>query len=57
MLDYTMPYHIIEEDEGDYVPKLSFESLEEALEFMKFAPGANLQVISSDELEDFIDIN
>ena len=57
MLDYSMPYHLVEEDDGDYLPKLSFETLEEALEFVKFAPGAKLQVVSSEELEDLIDVS
>ena len=56
MLNYSMPYHIIEEDDGDYCPKLSFETLEEALEFIKFAPGSNLHIVTSEELEDFVDL-
>ena len=55
MLNYGLAYHIIEEEDGEYYPKLSFETLEEALEFMKFAPGSNLKVITSEELEDYID--
>ena len=55
MLDYTKPYPIVEEDNGDYCPKLSFESLDEAMEFMKFAPGPNLIILTSEELEDYLD--
>ena len=55
MLDYSKPFHIVEDDNGDYCPKVSFDSLEEAMEFIKFAPAPNLIVISSEELEDFLD--
>lgn len=55
MLNYKYQYHIVEEDEGEYSVKLSFPTLEEAMEFVKFAPGKNLMVIPTEELDDFID--
>jgi hypothetical protein len=55
MLNYNYQYHIIEEDEGEYVPKLSFPTLDEALEFLKFASGKNLMIVPTEELDDFID--
>ena len=43
MLNYKLPYHVIQEkDEDTYLPKLSFKTLEEAKEFIKFAPNPNL---------------
>lgn len=57
MIDYELPYHILEEDdEGNYLPRLSFRSYEEAFEFTKFVPG-NLIIVSKSELDDFLEIN
>ncbi len=54
MLDYTLPYHVIqEEDEDTYLPKLSFKTYEDALEFIKFAHSANLIVVKTQELKNF----
>ncbi|MFC2084771.1 hypothetical protein ACFLS9_06920 [Bacteroidota bacterium] len=53
MIDYSLPYHLIEEVDGDYKFRLSFQSYEDALDFIKFAPGSFL-VVASDELEEYI---
>lgn len=56
MIDYNMPVHIVEDDEGEYRPCLSFETFEEAYEFIKFAPGRYI-VVSTEELEDLTDVS
>ena len=56
MIDYNMPVHIVEDAEGEYNPCVSFETFDEALEFIKFAPG-NYIIVTTEELEDFIDIS
>jgi len=56
MINYNMPVHIIEDNEGEYNPRISFESFEEALEFIKFAPGHYI-VVTTEELEDLLDID
>lgn len=54
MLDYKLPYHVIQEAEDDaYVPKLSFASFEEAEEFVKFASIPNLIIIETKEVRDY----
>ena len=55
MIDYNMPVHIIEDNEGEYNPRVSFDSYEEAFEFIKFAPSHYL-VVTTEELEDLMDI-
>ncbi len=54
MLNYNYRYHIVEEEEGEYSPKLSFPTFDEAMEFVKLAPDKNLIVIPTEELDDFI---
>ena len=56
MIDYNMPVHIVEDDEGEYTPCVSFATLEEAVEFIKFAPGHYI-IVTTEELEDLLDIN
>ncbi|MCB9208404.1 MAG: hypothetical protein H6612_07375 [Ignavibacteriales bacterium] len=52
MLDYKLPYHVIEEDEEDtYIPKLSFKTYEEAKEFIMFCPNPNLIIVKTSELK------
>ena len=54
MLDYNLPYHVIqEEDEDIYRPKLSFKTHEDAVEFIKFAHSPNLIVVKTQELKNF----
>ncbi|MBN1301626.1 MAG: hypothetical protein JW995_10465 [Melioribacteraceae bacterium] len=55
MLNYNLSYHIIEEKNGEYYPKLSFDTYDDALEFLRFAPEINLFIVTSEELEDYID--
>lgn len=54
MINYNMPYHIIEEEEGEFKPRLSFQSFDEAVEFIKFAPCKYI-IVTSEELEKFYD--
>ena len=54
VLNYNLPYHIIEEEDGEYCAKLSFESIEEAQEFIKFAPDKNLFIVTTEQLEDYL---
>ncbi len=56
MIDYNMPVHIVEDDDGEYNPRMSFETFEEAMEFIKFAPGHYI-ILTTEELEDLLDIN
>jgi hypothetical protein len=56
MIDYNMPVHVVEEDEGEYHPCLSFASFDEAYEFIKFAPGHYI-IVTTEELEDLMDVN
>lgn len=54
MLNYKLPYHVIQETEDEvYIPKLSFSSKEDALEFIKFAPLPNLVVIKTEDLRKY----
>ncbi|MCB9249716.1 MAG: hypothetical protein H6613_14785 [Ignavibacteriales bacterium] len=54
MLDYNLPYHIIKETEDEiYLPKVSFKTLEDAKEFVKFAPIPNLIIVKTEELKNF----
>jgi SepF-like predicted cell division protein (DUF552 family) len=60
MLDYKLPYHVIQEDEDEdiYLPKLSFSTLEDAKEFINFAPHPNLIVVKTKELKNYyLEIN
>jgi len=54
VLDYNLPYHIIQEwDDETYHPKLSFKSLSEAKEFIKFAPTPKLIIVKTKELKNY----
>ena len=54
MLDYNLPYHIIKETEDEiYHPEVSFKKLEDAKEFVKFAPIPNLIIVKTEELKNF----
>ena len=54
MLDYNLPYHIIKETEDEiYHPEVSFKKLEDAKEFVKFAPIPNLIIVKTEELKDY----
>jgi hypothetical protein len=55
MLDYKLPYHVIQEDEDEdyYLPKLSFSALEDAKEFINFAPHPNLIIVKTRELKNY----
>lgn len=54
MLDYKLPYHVLqEEDEEIYLAKLSFKNYEEANEFVKFAHNPNLTIVSTKELKKY----
>ena len=54
MLDYKLPYHVLQEEEDDtYRPKLSFNTLEDAKEFIKFAPTPNLIIVATKELKNY----
>jgi hypothetical protein len=55
MLDYKLPYHVIQEDEDEdiYLPKLSFPTLEDAKEFINFAPHPNLIIVKTRELKNY----
>lgn len=54
MIDYSKPFHVIDEADGEFKPQVSFDSIEEAIEFIKFAPG-NYIIVTTADLEDFID--
>lgn len=54
MLDYKLPYHILQEQDDDtYLPKISFRNYEEAKEFVAFAPNPNLIVVTTNELKNY----
>ena len=54
LLDYKLPYHVIQEEDDDtFRPKLSFKSYEDAREFIKFAPNPNLIIVKTRELKDY----
>lgn len=54
MLDYKLPYHVIqEEDEDIYRPKLSFNNYEDAVEFIKFAHVPDLIIVTTNELKNY----
>ena len=54
MLDYELPYHVIqEEDEETFLPKLSFKTLEEAKEFVAFAHCPSLIIVKTKELNNY----
>ena len=54
VLDYNLPYHVIQEEEDDtYRPKLSFRTFEDAKEFVQFAPNPNLIVVKTQELKNY----
>ena len=54
MLDYKLTYHVLQEDDDEtYLPKISFKSLEEAREFIKFAPNPNLIVVTTKDLKNY----
>lgn len=54
MLNYKLPYHVIQETEDEvYVPKLSFKSKEDAAEFIKFAPLPNLIIIKTEDVKKY----
>ena len=51
VLDYKLPYHVIQEDDEEvYLPKLSFKTLEEAEEFIRFASHSNLLIVKTKDL-------
>lgn len=54
VLDYNLPYHVLQEEE-DYIyqSKLSFNSLEDAKEFIKFAPNPNLLIVQTEDLKNY----
>ncbi len=54
MLDYKLPYHVLQEDEEEiYFAKISFKNYEEASEFIKFAHNPNLIIASTKELKNY----
>ena len=54
MLDYKLPYHVLQEEEDDtFRPKLSFETLSDAKEFVKFAPSPKLIIVETKELKNY----
>ena len=54
MLDYNLPYHVIEEEEDDvFLPKLSFKTYGEAKEFVQFCPKHNLIIVKTRELKNY----
>ena len=54
MLDYKLPYHVLQEEDDDtYLPKISFKSYEEAKEFMAFASNKNLIVVTTSEVKNY----
>ena len=54
MLDYNLPYHVIEEEEDyTFIPKLSFKSFGEAKEFVQFCPKPNLVIVKTKELKNY----
>jgi len=54
VLDYKLPYHVIQEEDGDtFRPKLSFKSYDDALEFVKFAHVPDLIVVKTEDLKNF----
>ena len=54
VLDYNLPYHVIQEEEEDtYRPKLSFKNYEDAIEFIKFAHTPDLIVVKTQDLKKF----
>lgn len=58
MLDYKLPYHVLQEDEEEiYLAKISFKNFEEATEFVKFARNPNLIIVSTKELKNYYLVN
>jgi hypothetical protein len=54
VLDYKLPYHVIQEDEEEtFRPKLSFKTLVDAKEFVRFASSPNLIIVKTNELKDY----
>jgi len=54
MLDYKKTYHVIEEEDEDiFLPKLSFKTIEEAREFVKFCPNPNLLIVKTKDLRNY----
>ncbi len=54
MLDYNMPYHVLEEEEDyTFIPKLSFKSFGEAKDFVRFCPKPNLIIVKTRELKNY----
>ncbi len=54
MLDYKLPYHVLQEEEDEtYLPKISFKSYEEAKEFVTFASNKDLIVVTTNELKNY----
>lgn len=54
MLDYKLPYHVLqEEDDETYIPKISFKNYEEAKEFVAFASSPNLIVVQTKKLKNY----
>ena len=55
MLDYNLPYHVIEEEEDEYfLPKLSFKTYEDAKEFVQICPKSNLIIVKTRELKNYL---
>lgn len=54
MLDYNLPYHILQEEEDEtFIPKISFKNYEEAKEFIAFAANSNLILVTTKELKNY----
>jgi len=54
VLDYKLPYHVIQEEDDDtFRPKLSFSTLEDAEEFVRFAPIPKLIIVKTNELKHY----
>jgi hypothetical protein len=54
VLDYNLPYHIIEEEDDDaFLQKVSFRTYAEAKEFIQFAPNSNLIIVKTKDLKNY----
>jgi len=54
MFDDNLDYHIIEERDGEYIPKISFETYEDAEEFFSFLSN-RFFIVEKEKLEEYLE--
>lgn len=52
-LDSSKLFHIVEEQDGKYINRVTCSSYEEAEEIIKLVPG-NFIIVSSSEIDDYL---